>query len=215
MKYANNIAAIDELSASEGVFTTAQAQRLGISRNALSHACKVGRLERVAHGAYRLSGAPSSETDELAAIWKLTASTAFSWERQAKWDGVAVGGSTAAWLLGIGDFHLSPYRIYAPERINSKIESARFGVRNIDEGDMAWMGGLPVTRAERTLADLCLDCEDPSLVEGAFRDAAAQGLIDSAKLGSLLDELGENKRRAALLEPLARALSASDQKGRL
>ena len=63
MKYANNIAAIDELSASEGVFTTAQAQRLGISRNALSHACKVGRLERVAHGAYRLSGAPSSETD--------------------------------------------------------------------------------------------------------------------------------------------------------
>ena len=202
MKYANNIAAIDELSASEGVFTTAQAQRLGISRNALSHACKVGRLERVAHGAYRLSGAPSSETDELAAIWKLTASTAFSWERQAKWDGVAVGGSTAAWLLGIGDFHLSPYRIYAPERINSKIESARFGVRNVDEGDMAWMGGLPVTRAERTLA------------EGAFRDAAAQGLIDSAKLGSLLDELGENKRRAALLEPLARALSASDQKGR-
>lgn len=214
MKYANNIAAIDELSASEGVFTTAQAQRLGISRNALSHACKVGRLERVAHGAYRLSGAPSSETDELAAIWKLTASTAFSWERQAKWDGVAVGGSTAAWLLGIGDFHLSPYRIYAPERINSKIESARFGVRNVDEGDMAWMGGLPVTRAERTLADLCLDCEDPSLVEGVFRDAAAQGLIDSAKLGSLLDELGENKRRAALLEPLARALSASDQKGR-
>ena len=90
MKYANNIAAIDELSASEGVFTTAQAQRLGISRNALSHACKVGRLERVAHGAYRLSGAPSSETDELAAIWKLTASTAFSWERQAKWDGVVV-----------------------------------------------------------------------------------------------------------------------------
>ena len=214
MKYANNIAAIDELSASEGVFTTAQAQRLGISRNALPHACKVGRLERVAHGAYRLSGAPSSETDELAAIWKLTASTAFSWERQAKWDGVAVGGSTAAWLLGIGDFHLSPYRIYAPERINSKIESARFGARNVDEGDMAWMGGLPVTRAERTLADLCLDCEDPSLVEGAFRDAAAQGLIDSAKLGSLLDELGENKRRAALLEPLARALSASGQKGR-
>ena len=70
---------------------------------------------------------------------------------------MAVGGSTAAWLLGIGDFHLSPYRIYAPERINSKIESARFGVRNVDEGEMAWMGGLPVTRAERALADLCLD----------------------------------------------------------
>lgn len=108
MKYANNIAAIDELSASEGVFTTAQAQRLGISRNALSH------------GAYRLSGAPNSETDELAAIWKLTASTAFSWERQAKWDGVAVGGSTAAWLLGIGDFHLSPTASTRPSASTQK-----------------------------------------------------------------------------------------------
>lgn len=43
------------------------------------------------------------------------------------------------------------------------------------------MGGLPVTRAERTLADLCLDCEDPSLVEGAFRDAAAKGLSSTLR----------------------------------
>ena len=214
MIYANNIAAIDELSASEGVFTTAQAQRLDISRNALAHACRVGRLERVAHGAYRLAGTPSSETDELAAIWKLTAPAVFSWERQAEWDGVAVGGATAARLLGIGDFHLSPYRIYAPRRINSRIGAARFGIRDVDKSSIAWISGLPVTRAERTLADLCLDCEDPSLIEGAFRDAAAQGIIDSAKLGHLLDKLGENKRRAALLEPLARALSSSNKKGR-
>lgn len=213
MKYANNIAAIDELSASEGIFTTAQAQRLGINRNALAHACKVGRLERVAHGAYRLSGAPSSETDELSALWKLTTPAAFSWERQAEWDGVAVGGSTAAWLLGIGDFHLSPYRIYAPRRINSKIESAHFGVRNIDESDVAWKGGLPVTRVERTLVDMCLDCEDPSLVEDAFRDAKAQGIIDSAKLDNLLDKLSRNKRRATLLEPLIEILSSSNRKG--
>ena len=59
MKYANNIAAIDELSASEGVFTTAQAQRLGISRTALSHACKGGRLERVAHGDLEAHGIDS------------------------------------------------------------------------------------------------------------------------------------------------------------
>lgn len=196
---------------------------------ALTRFCKLAAYCPTQHGKARSSRSSCSVFNDRGAqepaiirkllldqiqIWKLTASTAFSWERQAKWDGVAVGGSAATWLLGIGDFHLSPYRIYAPERINSKIESARFGVRNVDEGDMVWMGGLPVTRAERTLADLCLDCEDPSLAEGAFRDAAAQGHINSAKLGSLLDELGENKRRAALLEPLARALSASVQKGR-
>ena len=173
MKHANNIAAIDELSASEGVFTTAQAQRLGISRNALSHACKVGPPERVAHGAYRLSGAPSSETDELAAIWKLTASTAFSWSGKLSgtaWPSVALRPH-GSWESGASTLPLPHLRSRAHQLKN---RVGTFGVRNVDEGDMAWMGGLPVTRAERTLADLCLDCEDPSLVEGAFRDAAAQ-----------------------------------------
>lgn len=79
MGYKSNIAIIDELSASEGVFTTAQAERLGVSRNALAHAHKTGRLLRIAHGAYRLSGVPSFETDELTALWKLTVPMAFSW----------------------------------------------------------------------------------------------------------------------------------------
>lgn len=215
MNYKNNIAAIDELSASEGVFTTAQALRLGITRNALAHACKVSRLERVAHGAYRLAGAPSSSTDELAAIWKLTSPSAFSWERQAEWDGVAVGGATAARLLGIGDFHLSPYRIYAPRRINSRIAGVSFGVRAIDEDDIAWMDGLPVTRAERTLADLCLDCEDPSLVENALREAAFRRMVDPARLEGLVAKLGASRGRASLLALLANHLATFDGKGTL
>lgn len=215
MSYKNNIAAIDELSASEGVFTTAQALRLGIARNALSHACKAGRLERVAHGAYRLAGTPSSNTDELAAIWKLTSPSAFSWERRAEWDGVAVGGATAACLLEIGDFHLSPYRIFAPRRINSRIAEANFGVRAIDEGDITWVNGLPVTRADRTLADLCLDCEDPSLVEDALREAAFRRMVDPARLGGLVAELGAGRGRASLLAPLANHLATLDGKGTL
>ena len=54
--------AIEELSASEGVFTTAQAERLGIPRNAIAKACEAGRLVRVAHGAYRMAGVPASVT---------------------------------------------------------------------------------------------------------------------------------------------------------
>lgn len=215
MNYRNNIAAIDELSASEGVFTTSQALRLGISRNALAHACKVNRLERVAHGAYRLAGAPSSSTDGLAAIWKLTLPSAFSWERRAEWDGVVVGGATAACLLGIGDFHLSPYRIFAPRRINSRIAEANFGVRAIDEGDIIWVNGLPVTRAERTLADLCLDCEDPSLVEDALREAELRRMVDSAKLRDLVAKLGVSRGRASLLAPLANHLATFGEKGKL
>lgn len=84
---------IAQLSESEGVFTTAQAERMGIPRDALHDAVESGRLERVIRGAYRMVGAGSSYTDELAAIWKLIASENFSYGRMrsSNWEGVVVG----------------------------------------------------------------------------------------------------------------------------
>ena len=131
---ADHIRAIAELSESEGVFTTAQAARLGITRDALHDAAESGRLERVMRGAYRLVGSGSAHTDELAAIWKLTDPARFTWERMRPdaWDGIAIGGTTAASLQGIGDFFASPYRIFSPKRINSRLKEATFSVRRID-----------------------------------------------------------------------------------
>lgn len=202
MKNANHISMLNELAASEGVFTTAQAQRLGITRGALSHACTAGRAERIRHGAYRLAGSPASANDELAAVWKLTDPARFTWERTRAWDGIVVGGTTAAYLLGIGDFPLSPYRIYSPTRINSRIRSAHFSVRAIDEEDVTWTEGLPVTRLARTLVDLCLDHEDPSLIMDALRDAQRQGFDRTrlARLTILLAHVPRNRTALALLE---------------
>ena len=67
-----------ELSASERIFMTAQVKRLGVPRNALAKACAAGRLLRVMHGAYRMASVSSAETDELEAIWKLTAPSLFT-----------------------------------------------------------------------------------------------------------------------------------------
>ena len=64
---------MNELSASESLFTSGQAARLGIAAKALSQAVASGRAERIAHGAYRLAGTPATELDRVAAIWKLTA----------------------------------------------------------------------------------------------------------------------------------------------
>ena len=47
MNYSNHIASIAELSESEGVFTTAQAKRVGVTRDALHDAVESGRLQRV------------------------------------------------------------------------------------------------------------------------------------------------------------------------
>ena len=192
MTYSNHIAALNELSASEGVFTTAQAARLGITRNALSQAVTSGRAERIVHGAYRLAGSQGDFTDELAAIWKLTNPATFTHERMqvGAWDGIAIGGSTAASLQNLGDFYLSPYRIYTPRRINSRMKSASFAIRRVDPDDVSWIKGLPVTRPERTLVDLCLDNEEWSLVEDSFN---SEGNLDYDRLVKIIADQPERK----------------------
>ena len=174
MKNRSNIAAIEDLALSEGgVFTTAQAVRLGIPRDALAYAARSGHIERIAQGAYRLAATADDGLDELRAAWKLTAPSTFSYERSKieGWDGVAVCGSTASFILGIGDFYASPYHIATPRRINSRRRNVRFVRADVSREDIVWLGGLPVTRPEVTIAMLVRLGEDPSLIADAFVDA--------------------------------------------
>lgn len=190
MSNSSHIEAIAELSESEGVFTTAQAARVGIPRDALHDAFESGRLERVMRGAYRMVGSGSSFTDELAAIWKLTAPAKFAHERMqvSDWDGIAVGGSTASALLEIGDLQLSPYRLYAPRRVNTRKLSASFARRAVGRDEVTFESGLPVTRPERTVFDLVADDEDLSLVADVLGDASKKYRdFDYGKLQGLLE----------------------------
>lgn len=173
MKTLDRVASIAQLSESEGVFTTAQAERTGIPRDALHDAVKAGRLERIMRGAYRMVGAGATYVDELIAVWKLTNPAKFTYERMktSTWDGVVVGGSTAASLLEVGDFHLSTYRLYSPKRFNTRNRAANFGRRNVSRSQVAFVKGIPVTRPERTIFDLMLDNEDFSLIGNALHDA--------------------------------------------
>lgn len=75
-----HLGAIALLSESEGVFTTAQAERMGVPRDTLHDAVESGRLERIMRGAYRMIGSGSSYTDGLVAAWKLTAPARFAHE---------------------------------------------------------------------------------------------------------------------------------------
>lgn len=190
-----------ELSASERVFTTAQAERLGIPRNVIAKACEAGRLVRIVHGAYRMAGVPASQLDDLAALWKLTDPSKMTHERMrtSTWDGIAVAGSTAASILGIGDFHLSPYRILSPRRINSRNAESRFGVRDVSRDDVSFVEGVPVTKIERTLVDLVLDGEDPSLVENALADARTKG-FDRGRLERLAAETKASAKERKTME---------------
>ena len=187
---------IDSLSASEDEFTTAQAERLGISRSALAKACSAGRRVRLVHGAYRSAAVTSSPDDEIAAAWKLTSPEMMLHERMAygAWDGIAVGGTTAASLIGIGDFFLTPIRMYAPRRLKTRYSDVHFSVRQISREDVDFEHGFAVTTPERTIVDLALDDEEPSLVRDAYDDAVEKGL-DLEKLRAIVRQLTPGKAR--------------------
>lgn len=215
MRNSNHIEAIAQLSESEGVFTTAQAERMGIPRDALHDAVKSGRIERIMRGAYRMVGSSSSFADELTAIWKLTAPAKFTNERLrvSEWDGIAVGGSTASALLEIGDLHLSPYRLYAPKRINTRNPSASFTRREIARDEVTFTQGLPVTRPERTVFDLVVDDEDLSLVADVLRDALrADRDFDFKRLAELLGSRYKKERAESLYRDLLADSGLTDKR---
>lgn len=190
----DNISAIAELASSEdGVFTAAQARRFGIPRYALAHAADAGRIERLAHGAYRLTSSLDDGLDDLRAAYKLTAPEKWSHERMSSFDGFAVAGATAAYLHGIGDFHPDPYEIAAPRRFNSRMGNVRFPIVRLSEGDVAWRSGVPVTRVEATLVALAKRDEEGSLVADAFVDAVRKYGGTEMDVRILRERLGENR----------------------
>lgn len=205
MSTSSNISAIEELAVSEGgVFTSGQAARAGIPRYALSYAAKAGRIERIRHGAYRLSPSAGSSLDDLAAAYKLTAPDRFTHERMgAGFDGVAACGAAAAFVLGIGDLQPEPWEIAVPRRFNSRMKGTRFRVANLSREDVAWTEvGFPVTRVERTIADLANEGTEESLLADVLADAIRRygateldirqlrGLLGNDRLRSLLEAAG-------------------------
>ena len=194
MSYSSNITAIEELASSEGgIFTSGQAARAGIPRYALSHAAKSGRIERLRHGAYRLTSLPSTALDDLVAVYKLTAPDRLTHERMGTgFDGVASCGATAAHVLGIGDLEPEPWQVAVPKRFNSRMDGTRFHVTDLRRSDVVWTeGGFPVTRAERTIADLAREATEESLLADVLADAIRRygaTELDMRRLRALLGD---------------------------
>ena len=184
---------IEELAASEGgVFTSGQAARFGLPRYALSQAEKRGQIERLHHAAYRLSSAIDDGLDILRAIYKLTSPTMFTPERMsAAFDGVAIYGATAAYMLEIGNLRPTPWEIAVPQRFNSRMHNAKFRVRQLSQDVVFWHRLLPVTKPAETIVSLVLDNVDISLVAEALIDCVRKygaTTFDYDRLCSLLDD---------------------------
>src|SRR5260370_31142804 len=67
-----------------GLITRRQAEGAGVSQATLQRLAKTGILDRVAHGVYRLTGAPLPDYLDLRAAWLQLAPEVPAWERRSE-----------------------------------------------------------------------------------------------------------------------------------
>lgn len=195
MKEQSAILKLEEIAASQwGMFTTAQAQKMGVRRNEIARLAANGRIEPLCYGVYHFTAGAEPEQLFLKAHWLAVFPDELAYERLRKSEPDAVvAGITAAWALGAGDFHASPYTFIVDGRKQTKREDVRYFKQRISEVDFVYVDGIPVTSFERTVYDLLRTGEDPDLVDGFMQDAAWKGkhAFDLDRLGSFLSPLAE------------------------
>jgi hypothetical protein len=199
-----------------GLFTTAQAHARGVSRANLSQRERSGRLERLAHGVYRLGGVPIAPLDDLRAAWLSAEPATVAWDRINN-PQIVVGAAAAAAVHECGDLLPRPYRLITGQRRQTQRSDIVYSRRSLDPQDIVAIGGLPVTSIERTIADLIDEIGDLSLVGDVLSDGMrGERAIDFSRLSALLapyaTRYGHSRGDgAALLHQLRMSATTSDQ----
>jgi hypothetical protein len=149
--------------------TRRQAEDAGVSEATMTRLVRRGDLERIAHGVYRLRGAPTPDHAELRAAWLQLAAETPAWERTSD-DGV-VSHRSAAEMYGLGHLPADVHEITVPRRRQTRRPDLRLHVRPLRDDEWISLRGLPVTRPSRIASDLLLDREDPAAVAQLVVDA--------------------------------------------
>jgi len=153
-----------------GLITRQQALKSGVSRRTLERLTAEGAvLKKVAHGVYRLTGAPEPDHQDLRAAWLQLAPAVPGWARKPE-QGV-VSHRSAAEMYGVGHLPEERHEFTVATRHQSRRRDVRLHHRKLTDEEWIVLGGLPVTRPARIASDLLRDREDPTAVAHIISDS--------------------------------------------
>ncbi len=153
----------------EGYFTAAQARNAGYSPQLLAHHARNGKFERELRGVYRIVHYPVSEQGDRVALWL--------WSNQ---EGV-FSHESALMMHWLSDalpdkVHFTLPKDWEKRRVKIPQNVITY-FADIPEKDRAWVGAVPVTIPERTLADCAESRVSPELVRQAVNEMRRRGLF--------------------------------------
>jgi predicted transcriptional regulator of viral defense system len=155
-----------------GLLTRQQALGLGTPPRTLDRLTTAdGVLQKVAHGVYRLRGAPPPDHENLRAAWLQLAPSAPVWERVES-QGV-VSHRSGADMYGLGHLPEERHEFTVAKRHQTRRRDVRLHSRKLTDAEWIILRGLPVTRPSRIVSDLLYDNEDPGgigqIISDSFR----------------------------------------------
>ena len=187
MRSDHKILDLADLAASQwGLFTTAQTRTLGFSTQRIARLADHGTIERLRHGVYRISGAPSVPHEQLRAAWLMIEPAVTAGERlDAEHPGVASHRS-AARLHDLGDLDADVMEFATTGRKQSRLADVRYRTARPGRNRWTLLDGLPVTTALSTIDDLAADHLDGGHLASVVRDAVTTNLVDTDALIAVL-----------------------------
>lgn len=162
-----------------GFVTTSQAIEEGVTNAALSMLVKRKRLERCAHGVYRVPQVPSTAVDDLmlAVLW-------------AGYPGAVLGYETALDIYDVSDVNPTKIHVVVPKnrRIRKKTPSDYVVHKDdIALADIAWWDQIPVV----TLRKAIEQCIDGEVADYLIRQAIERGSNNGQLIGDEANVLAE------------------------
>ncbi|WP_017538055.1 type IV toxin-antitoxin system AbiEi family antitoxin domain-containing protein [Nocardiopsis halophila] len=166
-----------------GLVTAAQAKQAGVSGVTLLRLVEAEVVERVGRGVYLVLGAAPPQHLDVKVAWLRLDPARPAWERTSPGDyGGIVSHASACLVHDLGDIPTGEVELSVERRRSTRESGVRLRVRPVAAEDVTVIDGLPVTRAERTIADLLEARTDGGHVGGVIADAEQRGLVDPEAL---------------------------------
>ena len=171
-----------------GYFALSQAKEIGLQRNQIYRELKRGKFQKAGWGVYRFRQFPSTKFEE---IHKVVLNAG---------ENAVVGFQTALYIYELSDIIPDEIHLILPPNASRRREGIRIHTTQIDEKDIRYFEGLPITRVARTIVDCAFSHVEDEQIRLAIFQSLRRGITNQAAL------IEESKRRSKRVQELIKRI---------
>ncbi len=176
----------DIAEAQRGLVTARQAEAQGVPHRDLARLATAGGLERVAHGVYRVAGAPRPDFLDLRAAWLQLAPGTGVDARERRQGVVSHASAAIVYQVGLLEPVRHEFTVPPPRRVRSRRPDVLIHRAPLAADEVRWVEEMLVTVPTRMVGDLCAQTVDGGHLAGVVADLLDHGLAEASEIEAVL-----------------------------